>query len=103
MHAGPGVVREAALKPCVRVALRVDGLTVVQVVEQHGGWSGDPAFIGDDVLDVAVGELNLELHQDGEFVAVEGPVAAPAQPSAKPTIAERDPDDRSGLDGEVTS
>ena len=56
-----------------------------------------PAFIGDDGLDVAVGELDLELRQGGKLVAVEGPVAAPAQPSAKPTIAERDTEDRPGL------
>ena len=104
MHAGPGVVREARLEASVRVALRVDGLAVVEVVEQHGGWAGDPAFIGDDVLDVAVGELDLELHEDGELVAVEGAVAAPAQPSAKPTVAERDPEDRSwARTSEVTS
>jgi hypothetical protein len=96
VHACPSFVREAALEPGVRVASCIDGLPVVEVVEYHCRRSGRPALVGHDGLDVAVGKLDLELRQCGKFAAVVGASAAPAQLSAKPTIAQRETKHRPG-------
>ena len=61
MHAGPSLVGETRLQPGVRVAPRVDRLTVVKIVGHHSGRAGRPALVGDNGLDMAVGEFDLEL------------------------------------------
>ena len=76
----------------------VDGLTVVKVVEHYCGRAGPPAVVGHDGLDVAIGELDLELCEGGELVAVVSAAAAPAQPSTKPTISQRDSKHGLGLE-----
>ena len=87
VYAGPALVGEARPQPRVRLAAGVDRLAVVEVVEHHGRGARRPAFVGDHGLDVAVGELDLQLREGSQLVAVEAPAAAPAQPSAKPAIA----------------
>ena len=98
VYAGPSLVGEARRQPRVRVASCVDGLTVVEVVEHHGG-RVRPLQLSSvtTVWTYAIGELDLKLCERGELVAVEGAAAAPAQPSAKPTIAQRNTEHRAWL------
>ena len=42
---------------------------------------------------MTIGELDLKLRQGDKLLAVVGPASAPAQPPAKPTIAECDTKD----------
>ena len=93
----PALMGEPWLQPCVRLSAGVDRLTVVDVVEHHCGRAGGPALIGDDGLDVAIRKLDLKLREGGKLLAVVAPAAAPAEPPAKPAIAERNGENRCGL------
>ena len=89
MYAHPAIAGEPGLQPRGGFQTCVDGLPVVQVVDRHRRWPGAPALVGDHRLDVAVVELDLELGQEAQLVAVVGATAAPAEPPPEPAVAQR--------------
>ena len=97
------VVGESRLQPPVRLAAGVDRLAVVEVVGDHRGWPARPALVGDNGLDVAVGEFDLELREGSKLVAVESAASTPGQASTKPTIAESESETDVGRRSGVTS
>ena len=97
VYAGPRLIGKAALQPILGIAPCVDSLTVVEIVEHHGRRSSRPAFVGHDGLDIAIGKLDLELGEGCQLPTVDGPAAAPAEPSAEPTIAQRNTEHRTWL------
>lgn len=97
MYACPRLIGKAALQPILGIAPCVDSLTVVEIVDDHGGGSSRPAFVGHDGLDIAIRKFDLELGQGCQLLTVDGPAAAPAEPSTEPTIAQRNTEHRTWL------
>ena len=94
--AGPALAGEPRLQPRVGRPPGVDGLTVVEVVGQHGRGPGRPGLVGHHPLDVAVGEGDLQLDEGPELGAVVVAAAVPAQPSPEPAVAQGEPQHRRG-------
>ena len=93
VDADPAIGGEPRRLPSSVVTSCVDGLAVVEIVGDHGGWAGAPCLVRDDGLLVAVVEVDLQLGEGAELGSVDLAFPRPSQAPSEPPVAQLQPQD----------